>query len=533
MKIRNLVLLLGLACFSLHSSGKLFAGTKQFSETTWDWAAKAFETGIVTRPDASTSWKDSGFTDNNWNVGGNWYSGSAPGLADSSGATNDSATFLGTNNLIVTVDATRSIGTIQFDALASAFTLQGGHLYLANSSQIYVELGGTKAQTVFTPITLSPVAGGNNAFYDNSNKPGANLIIAGSVTAAASRPVRLDLGGIGAGSVSGAISDGASGGILALQKATSGTWTLTGTNTYTGTTTITSGTLQLGNGGISGSIATASAITNNSVLIFNRSNSVTQGSDFSGSAITGTGNITKLGGGALTLNASNTYQGGTSVQAGTLLVNNVAGSGTGTGPVTVSNTGSILGGTGAVTGAVTIGSGAFVQAGSGSAGGSLTLSGALSLSSNSLIQLALGPNGAHSTLARTGSGSWMFATGQTFSFLNLGATQGTYQDVITGLSAAPNTNPSNWTISNPGWHGMFVYDGAGHIDFVLDAIASTPEPGTWVAGALALGALAWRQARKVRRMKDELRSGRAVRNEVRGRRSVRPTVPCPASAINQ
>ena len=60
---------------------------------------------------------------------------------------------------------------------------------------------------------------------------------------------------------------------------------------------------------------------------------------------------------------------------------------------------------------------------------------------------------------------------------------------------------------------MFVYDGAGHIDLVLDTIATTPEPGTWVAGALALGALAWRQARKVRRKKDELRSGRAVRNE--------------------
>ena len=47
-----------------------------------------------------------------------------------------------------------------------------------------------------------------------------------------------------------------------------GTSILTGTNTYTGGTTITAGTLQLGNGGISGSIV--GNVVDNGVLEFNR-----------------------------------------------------------------------------------------------------------------------------------------------------------------------------------------------------------------------------------------------------------------------
>ena len=41
---------------------------------------------------------------------------------------------------------------------------------------------------------------------------------------------------------------------LALQKVGVGTQILSGANTYTGGTTVTSGTLQIGNGGTTGSI---------------------------------------------------------------------------------------------------------------------------------------------------------------------------------------------------------------------------------------------------------------------------------------
>ena len=55
-----------------------------------------------------------------------------------------------------------------------------------------------------------------------------------------------------------------------LTQAGTGTLTLTGANTYTGGTTISAGTLQLGNGGTTGSVA--GNITDNAALAFNLSN---------------------------------------------------------------------------------------------------------------------------------------------------------------------------------------------------------------------------------------------------------------------
>ena len=49
--------------------------------------------------------------------------------------------------------------------------------------------------------------------------------------------------------------------------------TLTGANTYTGGTTISAGTLPLGNGGTTGSVA--GNIVDNGALVFNRSNALT------------------------------------------------------------------------------------------------------------------------------------------------------------------------------------------------------------------------------------------------------------------
>ena len=131
----------------------------------------------------------------------------------------------------------------------------------------------------------------------------------------------------GTGSFSGTITDVSGGGgggshPLALVKTGTGTQTLTGTNTYTSTTTINGGTLQVGNGGASGTLPTGSVITDNANLTINRSNAVTQGTDFSGSAIGGSGSLTQAGAGTTTLTAANTYNGATTITAGTLQVGN-------------------------------------------------------------------------------------------------------------------------------------------------------------------------------------------------------------------
>ena len=58
-----------------------------------------------------------------------------------------------------------------------------------------------------------------------------------------------------------------------LTQVGTGTTTLTGANTYTGGTTISAGTLQVGNGGTTGSVA--GNVIDNGALVFNRSDAVT------------------------------------------------------------------------------------------------------------------------------------------------------------------------------------------------------------------------------------------------------------------
>lgn len=72
--------------------------------------------------------------------------------------------------------------------------------------------------------------------------------------------------------------------------------------------------------------------------------------------------LRKTGAGLLELTNANTYAGGTIVAAGTLLVNNISGSGTGSGTVMV-NSGATLGGSGTIAGATTIASGAVLSPG--------------------------------------------------------------------------------------------------------------------------------------------------------------------------
>jgi len=71
--------------------------------------------------------------------------------------------------------------------------------------------------------------------------------------------------------------------------------------------------------------------------------------------IQGSGSLAKIGAGSLTLTGSNIYSGGTTVRRGRLVVNNVDGSGTGSGAVRV-NVG-VLAGRGTIAGDVTVGTG--------------------------------------------------------------------------------------------------------------------------------------------------------------------------------
>ena len=86
----------------------------------------------------------------------------------------------------------------------------------------------------------------------------------------------------GTNTLAALLADSSAGGATSLTKSGTGRWILTGSNTYSGVTTISAGTLQVGAGGASGSLAGGNII-NNSVLAFNRSGQLTIDAIISGS----------------------------------------------------------------------------------------------------------------------------------------------------------------------------------------------------------------------------------------------------------
>jgi len=102
---------------------------------------------------------------------------------------------------------------------------------------------------------------------------------------------------------------GSLGGTGSLTKTGAGTLFLGGTNSYTGGTTLAGG-ITIGD-----SHSLVGNIKDNSTLIFAENDAGTYSGTLSGS-----GTVTKLGGGTLVLSASNTYKGATSLLDGTLSV---------------------------------------------------------------------------------------------------------------------------------------------------------------------------------------------------------------------
>jgi glucosylceramidase len=119
---------------------------------------------------------------------------------------------------------------------------------------------------------------------------------------------RLQLDGTSAANTVGPIANGSADATatISLIKSNTSTWSLTGTNTYTGPTSIEGGTLRLGNGGSSGTLPLASALSfaNNATLGFNRSDTVTQGVHFP-TPLAGPGRLAQSGPGTVVLDAAN------------------------------------------------------------------------------------------------------------------------------------------------------------------------------------------------------------------------------------
>jgi len=276
-------------------------------------------------------------------------------------------------------------------ALAIQFHGTDNALAVFNGGQI---IGGIDLASGATAVVRGQSPG---IALDNAITLGAGSTITGDVGIAGADG--LEFSGVVSGS-----------GALAVTGP--GTMTLTGNDTYTGGTSIDNGsTLQIGNGGTTGSIV--GDVHNQGTLAFNRSNTVSLGG-----VIDGSGNLEQNGSGTLVLSGVNTYTGSTTINAGTLALSgngsiaassgvavngtfDISGTNSGASVQAISGAGDIV--LGAKTLTLTNASGSFdgVIAGSGGltiSGGSQTLSAAQAYTGTTDI-------GSGATLALSGAGS--------------------------------------------------------------------------------------------------------------------------------
>jgi fibronectin-binding autotransporter adhesin len=219
-------------------------------------------------------------------------------------------------------------------------------------------------------------------------------------------------------------------------------------------------------------------VLNNSSLVFNRVEDLT----YAGT-IYGSGAVTKLAAGKLTLTGANTYTQATSVNAGTLVVANTTGSATGTSPVTVLS-GATLAGTGTIGGAVSIASGAHLSP--GTSPGNLTV-GSLSLVAGSVLDYELGTagNSDRTTITTTGGLSLTGGTVNITALGGFGAGRHTLLDYVGDLSGSP----ANLTIgSAPAGYTYAFVDNAANTS--IELVVAIPEPArlalVFSAGAVQL-----------------------------------------------
>lgn len=255
----------------------------------------------------------------------------------------------GTRTLTITNADVDSIitGVLSSAALTKAgsgtLTLNAVNTYSGatniNAGTLSLNVTGTIANSA---VTLANVSGANLNLNSNSKTiaslsgggtTGGNVIIGNS-----SSLTSLTLGGDNSSTSFGGVISGAGG----ITKNGSGTFTLTNTNTYTGNTNINTGTLLLSSTG-NLSNGTTVALADNATAIFdiggnNKTIGLLSGGGTTGGnvslgagtltlgannlsatyagVISGSGGISKEGGGTFTLTGANTYTGATSITGG-------------------------------------------------------------------------------------------------------------------------------------------------------------------------------------------------------------------------
>ncbi|WP_247642530.1 autotransporter-associated beta strand repeat-containing protein [Brucella abortus] len=357
-------------------------------------------------------------------------------------------------------------GTTTVDARAELHIGTGGASgslagNIVNDGALVVDRSGV--------IGLSGVISGTGGLTFN----GGTLQVTGTGWTSTSRAVSLQAGGgtfdIEDAANNFAVTQGVAG-AGGLTKSGSGTLTLSGANSYTGATTVSASTLvvandntgggtttvdvgaglQIGTGGVSGSLA--GDIVNNGTLVVDRSNAFDLAN-----VISGTGSLTKNGAGTLTLSGVNSYTGGTTVSAGILTL-------------TGDNTGG---------GTTTVDAGAVLQIGTGGTSGNLAggiaNNGALVVNRSDALNLANAISGAGS-LMKSGAGTLTLSGANSYT----GATTVSAGTLTQGAAGGFSTASSRYDVDTDGTLDLGGFDtmlaalyNAGTINMNVGAAGST------------------------------------------------------------
>lgn len=171
-------------------------------------------------------------------------------------------------------------GALKSNITSGTLVLSGSNNYTGGT---YVLSGTLQGNTTSIPTGISPTTG----------------VITSNSTI-------IEFNQIANGTYSGVISGSGS-----LSKIGAGTLALTGLNSYLGSTTVSAGTLEVNTNSLPGNTV---SVASGAILAFNQN---TPGI-YSG-AVTGNGAFLKIGSSTLTLTGANSYSGGTTISAGTLI----------------------------------------------------------------------------------------------------------------------------------------------------------------------------------------------------------------------
>ena len=342
-----------------------------------------------------------------------WFTNGTP-IPNATNASYSFATTLADNNTLFKVNATNTIGVTT-----------------------YVVASSNAVLTVFQPPTLVWVGGSGNWDYTTANNWSNTVSLANETFAEYDKalfdgrgvsqpnvnltqvihPSEVTVNSSSAYMFTSYSANGTLTGEGSLTKQGSGKLTLDVTNTMTGSTFIQAGTLQLGNYDTVGSLSSG-PVTNNGVLSFARSDSISVGN-----LIHGTGSLS-VEQGTVVLQGSNDFSGATFINGGILNLQNGAGLGNAAGGTTIASGAQVymtvnanvaepltLSGTGD-------GNGAMRKGGAGYTAwtGTITMTGDASfgVDGSATLDLSNVVSGAYA-LSAVGSGTLAFSTNNTFS----------------------------------------------------------------------------------------------------------------------